>query len=512
LPPDAAEASSVQNTQQFARFAGWLPRHAGLVAGISLQTPSGEPQQRAAFCDTAEQLLVLAMREAAAHGRPTTTSAAAAAPLQLSSFKSRVMRSPELLQALPAAALTQLVLTYSNSWQTGLNFHTSGFAKQLARLTALRELQLSYPDVHYARVGDVCLAAIGQLTQLTKANLDASTGYDRTAKPCNFQLLPQQLQQLQLKAGSSAEHSVTLALDHLTALQQLQLTLWCDPAPDSALPAGLTALTVQQHTETLDVQHLAIHQLAQLQHLRAIGCLHQPEQLQQLSSLSKLTHIHLGYVRAWHALDAASTWNSLSALKSMSISSSMIELTLNREESTALLEHLAAASSLQNLEIDAPFFLEPAAYVCDYVTNLQQLQHLELIGVHPSTRAEALTLTKLTHLTALRLDGAAGVDDVVAVALAVRLTKLSSLCLYNCALRSAVALSAIAALTALTELHLCYSAPQLEAWRLPLLSAEELLLLVPLKQLRELRCHGFVHHFAMEHLWDQQNGSWREQW
>jgi hypothetical protein len=139
LPPDVAEASSVQNTQQFARFAGWLLPHAGLVAGISLQTPSGEAQQRAAFCDTAEQLLVLAFRGAAAHGRPATTNAAggaaaaaaaaAAAPLQLSTFKSRVMRSPELLQALPAAALTQLVLTYSNSWQTGLKLQYQRLCK-----------------------------------------------------------------------------------------------------------------------------------------------------------------------------------------------------------------------------------------------------------------------------------------------------------------------------------------------------------------------------------------------
>jgi hypothetical protein len=515
MPPATAAESSVQSTQQFARFAGWLPAHAGLVASISMQGASGQSEQRAAFHDTAEQLLVFGLRQAAADGRPTATSAAggaaaaaAAPPLQLRSFKSSVLRSPALLHALPAAALTRLELTRTDSWHAG-HHNANAFAKGLARLTALRELELNDSDAHSTYVGDACLAAISQLTQLTKASLDASTGYSLGAKSCNLRLLPQQLQQLQLKAGNIADDSATLAIDHLTALQQLQLYLRSDPAPDSALPAGLTALTVQVDTVASDVQHLAIHQLAQLQQLQAVACLQQPEQLQQLSSLSKLTHIDLVYVTAFEALSAASTWRHLPGLKGISMGGN-IELNLNEDETRALLEHLAAASSLQCLEINCRSVLHPAAYVCDYVTNLQQLQYLELIGAHPSTRAEALTLTKPTHLTALCLDGAAGVDDVAAVALAARLTKLCSLCLYDCCWRSAAALPVIATLMALTELHLCYADPQLEAWGHPLLSAEELRLLAPLKQLRELRCHGFVHHLAMEQLWDMRNGSWRE--
>jgi Leucine-rich repeat (LRR) protein len=254
------------------------------------------------------------------------------------------------------------------------------------------------------------------------------------------------------------------------------------------------------------VQHLAIHQLAQLQQLRPVACLQQQEQLQQLSSLSKLTHIDLVYVTAWDALTAASTWRHLSALRSVSISNSMeAESNLTQEFSTELLAHLAAASSLQCLDINGLNVLQPAAYVCDYVTNLHQLQSLQLTGVHPSTHAEALTLTKLTHLTVLRLDGAEGVDDVAAVALAARLTDLRSLSLIDCRLRSAAALPVIAMLTALKELALCYNHPLFE------LPAEELRLLAPLRQLRELTCYGFVDSFAMEQLWDEQNGRWREQ-
>jgi hypothetical protein len=218
------------------------------------------------------------------------------------------MRSPALLHALPAAALTQLVLRRTDSWQAGLNFNSRAFAQGLGRLTALRQLQLDCEDV-----GDACLAAIGQLTQLTKASLEITTVHGPTAKPCNLQLLPQQLQQLQLEAGSyKADATVLLALRYLTALQRLQLTLRCDPAPGSALPAGLTVLTVRVDREGANVQHLATQQLAQLQQLKAFACLHQPEQLQQLSSLPQLTHIELVHWTARDVLEAASAWRCVS--------------------------------------------------------------------------------------------------------------------------------------------------------------------------------------------------------
>jgi hypothetical protein len=162
---------------------------------------------------------------------------------------------------------------------------------------------------------------------------------------CNLKLLPQQLQQLQLDAGNSAGVMVPLELQHITALQQLQLTLICDPATGSALPAGLTALTVQSSAEEPDVQHLGIAQLSQLQQLRAIACLHQPEQLQQLSSLSNLTHIELKYETPWEAHQAACTWRHLSALRSIEFN--VEDGALGVLDSMVLLQHLAAATSLQ---------------------------------------------------------------------------------------------------------------------------------------------------------------------
>jgi hypothetical protein len=170
----AAPPSNVQSTQQIACFAGWLPQHAGLISGISLQEPRGEYEQRAAYCDIAEQLLVLSLKEAAAYGRPAAAAAAAAAELQLASFASNIIRSPALLHALPAAALTQLVLSHSGSWRDGFNYNSGGFTAGLARLTALRELQLHRG---WMGVGDPCLAAIGQLTNLTRVTLDISTAW-----------------------------------------------------------------------------------------------------------------------------------------------------------------------------------------------------------------------------------------------------------------------------------------------------------------------------------------------
>jgi hypothetical protein len=496
----AAEPSSVQSVRSVACFAGWLPQHAGLISGIRLLEPLGGYEQWPAYCDIAEQLLVFSLKEAAAYGRPL-----AAAELQLATFESTSMRSPALLHALPAAALTQLVLTHTESWRAGLHFNSSSFTAGLARLTALRELELYRGAAEEVR--DPCLAAIGQLTNLSRVFLDINTDRDPIESSCNLQLLPQQLQQLELDAGSGAGMSIPFALEHITALRQLQLTLHCNPAPGSALPAGLTALTVRHCAEDSNVQHLGIPQLSQLQQLHAVACLHEPEQLQQLSSLSHLTHIELAYRRPWEALQAACTWRHLSALRSISLS--MYEVPLDRQDSRALLEHLAAASSLQHLDFGGSF-LHPTARVCNYIANLQQLQHLCLFGRHPCTRTGALALTKLTGLTALSLYGAAGVDDVAAAALAARLTKLRSLRLVDCSpVLTAAALPVIAALTGLTQLHLCYDSG--DPIHLAQVTAEELLLLRPLAQLRELKCYGFVQSQAIEQLWDAKKGSWREQ-
>jgi hypothetical protein len=107
------------------------------------------------------------------------------------------------------------------------------------------------------------------------------------------------------------------------------------------------------------------------------------------------------------------------------------------------------------------------------------------------------------------MNGAVGVDDVAAVALAARLTKLRSLRLIDCHLFSAAALPVIAALTGLTQLHLCCI--NHEYIGLVQVTAEELLLLRPLTQLRQLNGTGFVQSQAMEQLWDEQRGCWREQ-
>jgi hypothetical protein len=62
MPPGTTAASSIRRTQKIARFAAWLALHAGLVASINLQEPTPGLQQQAAYCDTAEQLLVFGLK------------------------------------------------------------------------------------------------------------------------------------------------------------------------------------------------------------------------------------------------------------------------------------------------------------------------------------------------------------------------------------------------------------------------------------------------------------------
>jgi hypothetical protein len=119
-----------------------------------------------------------------------------------------------------------------------------------------------------------------------------------------------------------------------------------------------------------------------------------------------------------------------------------------------------------------------------------------------TSRSDALQLAALTSLTQLDLVGAVGVDDVAATVLALRLTRLQDLRLTNCGLRSAAALPAIATLTGLTNLGLGVLADD-GTTKLPL-GQEDLLLLTPLTQLKQLWNHSFFHSVAVSRLWSTQ--------
>jgi hypothetical protein len=291
----------------------------------------------------AETLLARSMLQAATRAAAEQVSAVATAPaiqpaaaaavpgplLRLRGVRLYLLFTTELLHALPAAALTRLELRDSYRWAHKVAVNSNAFIDGLARLTNLQQLHWElFKERLWAR--SECLAAVGQLLQLTKLYMHV------VAPGSDLSLLQRQLQQLSMcidhvwtmEVGEVISKSSTLiALGHLSALQQLHLQGLA--AVGSQLPASLTGLTVNaaapfieltnSHSSSSSVQHLNLTDLRQLQQLE----LHQAwlgrEKLQPLSTLKALTHLALDYgdEAYQHAGPEAPAWQHLSALKCM---------------------------------------------------------------------------------------------------------------------------------------------------------------------------------------------------
>jgi hypothetical protein len=512
--------------QQLSLFCSWLRRQPGLVQEICLFHPLFESAtEQNAFCNVAEQLLVLSLQEAA--GRASTSpsaaaaaAAAAAAPaphsvLQLRRFSTNFIRSAALLHALPAAALTQLRLQHSSAWRSDLNVNSSSIAQALAQLSSLRSLTLKG---HL--VGNACLAEVGKLAQLTYLDIgDAVDPHDLLG--CDLQLLPVGLQEVHVKVFNCVngripvgDDAAAVALGHLTALRTLELETACGTAAGSSLPPSLTALTLRACMvagSADSLWQLGIHNLPQLQRLQADrSSLQHSELLAALSNLAQLTHISLTFDDMEAAARAAPAWSRLTALQSLYLQDEEEEATLDQTESLALAQGLAAATSIRNLEIQGPI-VHDTVQLCAHVTGLTQLQQLEIRGAeHSTSRAEALRLTALTNLTKLCIVYALGVDDTAASALAVRLTKLQDLQLWCCNLWSAAVLPVIASLTGLTNLLLTVDRDMQDQNDIPL-GRDDLLLLAPLTQLKRFMGRTFFANEAIQEMWDARLGQWRQQ-
>jgi hypothetical protein len=130
-----------------------------------------------AYSDTAEQLLVRSLQEAAS----AASAATARSALQLCSFSAICIRSSALLRALPAALLTHLHLT-SRAWRSGEDFDHSGISAALVQLRNLRSLDLG------GAVGDACLAGVGQLAHLDQIRIRSVvvSSEDAAASSCGL--------------------------------------------------------------------------------------------------------------------------------------------------------------------------------------------------------------------------------------------------------------------------------------------------------------------------------------
>jgi len=139
--------------QIVAGFTAWLPRHAGLFAGLQLVRPDDSPEwkQREADGKSISTALTSALQQcsAAAHAvppfstsaaHPAGTAEAPTMPLLLTSFSSKVYVTPAVLQGLPCATLTCLELDqfcrHGYSWYgRGVDIPTA-----LPQLSNLRSL------------------------------------------------------------------------------------------------------------------------------------------------------------------------------------------------------------------------------------------------------------------------------------------------------------------------------------------------------------------------------------
>lgn len=251
------------------------------------------------------------------------------------------------------------------------------------------------------------------------------------------------------------------------------------------------------------MQHWNILSLRQLRQLETDNCLQQPELLAPLSTMAALTAIHLSYDAAV-AVAVAAVWQQLSALHSLWLKAG--DEDLDPTQSQLLLQGLAAATSLTILRLEAHNVHE-SVQLCAHLTALTRLQDLDLDCKHLATLADVLHLTVLTSLTRLHVCNAAGVDDTAASALALRLKRLQELRLSYCGLRSAAALPSIATLTGLTSLSL-YVDPHTADLDL---GRDELRLLAPLTQLKELDCDALFGEPAIGEEWIDVLQQWQRQ-
>jgi hypothetical protein len=304
---------SLHKRLALSRLAGWLPKHSGLVGELAVGVVRF-PVPDADECAAAEQILALSIQ----HAANRAAALEAASLLRLRSIFMRSLHSPALLQALPAAALTKLMLWYSREeWSAHLSLNSSNITQGLQRLTSLQELDLdSSEPLGSWTARTACLAAVGQLTQLTKLQLCCvAAGDDLSLLPCQLCDL-----KLRVRCSSSENHSgssASVALGHLTALRKLQLFLLGNAGLGSSLPTGLTGLTLLGLRHDSDnfssIQHVSLKPLQQLQQLWLRDAAVDVQQLQALSRVSALTSITFEHYNVLHEQPGASMAASASA-------------------------------------------------------------------------------------------------------------------------------------------------------------------------------------------------------
>lgn len=494
-----------ERSARLADVATWISLHPGLINSINIKGGrSGQNQDIKSR--VIRRYLEFGLQLAAAGGGRPAAAQTASTPAQqlwrLQSYSSEVIISPAILAALPAASLTSLKLNSRHAAELG------GLAAPLARLTGLQELQLRI-TTRNKPISPQNIAAIGRLSRLTSLNIQGVQEIQ------SLQQLPTQLQELTVLVGSGR-----LDLGHLVCLHSLELWSKGLLAAGSILPPYLECLLLHSNTGDAPIANLSIASLQQLRCLRVYGPVLDAHQLQSLVAMSELQQLDLYCQNLEAATATAEVWPQLPMLCDLGLKCCSSEV----QDLEAVCAAAIYATGITRLALDlrSPEKFEdamhdPAAgaaaavvpleygvvHACEHLTGLVGLQELD-INVSGLTFGcladrDALYLSSLTNLTSLYMRGSGGVDDTVLCALAVKLTELHNLVLYNC--NYILTAAPLPALGELTKLHLLYLSPYEAA------NAEVgLKFLTGLHQLRHLDGFDAASDEALQAFWAAVHG------
>lgn len=216
------QAVGVEWLEKVADFAGWLPKHPGLVGDVTIRGDTSQQAGSTGRYHVAASLLAFSFQQAAGQ---------LSQPWKLETN----ILSKQMLLALPPASLTALHFcnTKWGDW--------SALSPSLSRLTGLKQLTLKFDSCKVEPMPGSLLHQVAQLQSLTWLKLGCIND------DCDLQLLPLQLQDLQIVCCES--QPLLTILCHLTLLQRVKFRWSSDTAED-----------------TQQLQHMA-PQLNQLQHV-----------------------------------------------------------------------------------------------------------------------------------------------------------------------------------------------------------------------------------------------------
>lgn len=284
-----------------AGFGVWLPKHYQLVSSMEIY----HDRAREEAVDITSELISTACSLQSAMNSPHW---------QLRSFRSDDIASSALLLALPVCVLTELSFTASPKHDPPPVARFS----ELARLDLGRSLTVVLRDqcglIGLTDVSGGCgastvsqLAALSKLTRLSMCSVDPDSA---------LSLLPEQLQDLQIRVKRTQQERPHVLLHHLTALQKLDIISTKPIA--ASLPQQLQQLSIcnwcwKDGFSLIDT--FGVTGLQQLQQLE-LG-LAAAEPLQSLSALTQLQHVGLQHQGSLE--DAHSLWDQLPALCSLDL-------------------------------------------------------------------------------------------------------------------------------------------------------------------------------------------------